>query len=292
MHLRLVVPVLDQIRERLSALLALQIRLYMVPQVLLVVGPCSNQLATHAARVVHLQHVSLLVVLQGPPVRERFVALLAVEAVGRHQMQFAVLGQPVLRHEAVHAPVALELGPTRHPVVLQRLAAHEHHRTDLALVEGTFAVNGRVVPQLALVEELLVALLAAVLGDRVVVQVAVLHEHVVRVEDGAAVRTRELATARVPIAYVVQQIRLVHKELATLVTVEAASRKRTLRLGLGGGGHIGPPFSRVPSSLVPMDLVHGAVVCGGEGFHTLVTGVALQVRMFPSELIEGRNSIQ
>lgn len=288
---RLVIPVLDDIREKLSAILALQIRLNVILQVLQVVGPRAIQLPAHAARVVHLQHVPLVVVLQRQLVGEGFVALLAGEfvVVRRLQVEFAVLLQALLRHETVHTLVALVLGPTGHAVVLQRLTAHKDHGADLALVEGALLVDGRVVLQLALRQELLVALLATVLDNRLVVQVAMFDEHVVGVEDGTAVRTRELACARVSIPYVVHQIRLVHKELLALVAVKATTAREE------------SPFShfacidllrRVSASLVVVDLVHGAIVSGGEHLGTFIAGILLGgVTVFSEREDRGFNKI-
>lgn len=225
MLLCLVVSVLHQIGERLSARTAPQTGFNVILQVLLIISPRPVQLPTHATGVIKLEHVSFLMVLQRQRIRERLVALFTRVPHLRlcRGVQSSVLFETLAGHETVHAPIALKPRETRHAVVLQRLRAQEDHGTDLALVERALLVNGRVIAQFPFGEELLVAPRAAVLRNGLVVQVAVLDEHVVRVEHGTAVRTREFATARVSVPHVVQQIRFVHKELVALIAVEGWS---------------------------------------------------------------------
>lgn len=274
MHLCLVIPILDQIRESLPAILAPQIRLNVILEVLQVIRSRPIQVPAHAAGVIHLQHVPLIVILQCPLIGEGLVALLTRE-LGRLQMQLLVLLQRLFGHEAVHTTITLELCSASHPMVLECLTPHEDHCADLALKEGPFTVNCGVVLQLPLGQELLVALLAAVFSDGLVVQIPMLDEHVVRVEDSTAISTGKLSRARVSIPDVIQQIRFVHKELMALVTLEAAAREAL--------GSLGNRFDllrvfflcRVTSSFVFVDLVHGPIVGGGKCISALIARVLL-----------------
>lgn len=169
----------------------------------------------------------LLVVLQRPLIAKDFVTLFAHELVIT-RVQSLVRVQTLFGHEAVHAAVAFVLSAAGHPVVLQRLTAQENDATDLAFVERSLLVDRRVVLQLAFAQELLVAHLTAVLGNGFVVQVAMLHEHVVGVENSAALFAGELTGARVSVADVFEEVVFVHEEFLTLFTVETTDLLKVL----------------------------------------------------------------